>query len=47
VYDRQRGLLLFFWICEDCGTRLREAHRAEYRPRFDPRGNDPHLASAR
>ena len=43
VYDRDRGLLRFFWTCEDCEARLSEAHRAEYSPRFKPRGNDPYI----
>jgi hypothetical protein len=46
-YDPRRGLLLFFWSCERCGARLRELHREEYRPRFDPRGNERHAASIR
>jgi hypothetical protein len=46
-YDRDRGLLVFFWTCERCGTRLHEAGRAEYTPRFDPRGNDPFLSLTR
>lgn len=39
-YDRDRGVLLYFWTCERCGTRLREARREQYRPFFDPHGND-------
>jgi hypothetical protein len=46
-YDQRRGLLLFFWSCERCGTRLRELHREEYRPRFEPRGNDRHATPLR
>ena len=46
-YDPRRGLLLFFWSCERCGTRLRELHREEYRPRFEPRGNDRHASPLR
>ena len=45
-YDRHRGLLVQYWVCEKCGTRLREARREEYRPSFDPRGNDQYLAPA-
>jgi hypothetical protein len=44
VYDRVRGLLLFYWFCEDCGTRLSEAERAEYRPLFERHGNDQTVA---
>jgi hypothetical protein len=39
-YDLRRGLLVYYWRCESCGTRLEEATRLEYRPSFDPRGND-------
>jgi hypothetical protein len=46
VYDRDRGLLRFFWTCEDCGSRLSEAYRSEYRPQFNPFGNDPYIAPA-
>jgi hypothetical protein len=45
-YDRTRGLLVYFWTCERCGARLNEAGRTEYRPRFDPQGNQRFLASA-
>jgi hypothetical protein len=43
-YDRGQGLLVYFWTCEQCGTKLTEARREEYRPTFDRRGNDPYLA---
>jgi hypothetical protein len=46
TYDHQRGLLVFFWTCERCGVRLRELHREEYRPRFDPTGGDRQLGAA-
>lgn len=42
-YDQDAGVLLFFWTCERCGERLNEALREQYRPRFDPHGNDPYL----
>jgi hypothetical protein len=44
-YDRQDGLLVYYWTCERCGTRLKEARREPYRPQFDPHGNDPFLAA--
>jgi hypothetical protein len=44
AYDRQRGLLVFFYTCEGCGEQLREAHREEYQPSFDRHGNDAFLA---
>jgi hypothetical protein len=46
-YDRRRGLLVYFWTCERCGTLIRELRREDYRPRFDPRGNEPYLADSR
>ena len=45
VYDRSSGVLVYFWTCEDCGKRLGDAAREEYRPAFDPRGNQRHLAA--
>jgi hypothetical protein len=44
AYDRPSGVLVFFWTCERCGARLREARRDEYRPAYDPHGNDRFLA---
>jgi hypothetical protein len=44
-YDHGTGVLVYYWICERCGERLSEARREEYRPLFDPRGNDPYLVS--
>jgi phage terminase large subunit GpA-like protein len=40
AYDRANGLLRYYWTCEQCGTKLREARSEEYRPSFDPHGND-------
>jgi hypothetical protein len=40
VYERDHGVLRYFWTCERCGARLCEARREEYRPSFDPNGND-------
>ena len=40
TYDRKRGVLLYFWTCHRCGAGLGEAGRREYRPSFDPHGND-------
>lgn len=47
AYDQRRGLLVFYWTCEDCGARLGEAERAEYRPRFEPPASDASLGSTR
>jgi hypothetical protein len=39
AYDHSGGELVYFWTCERCGMRLREARREAYRPAFDPSGN--------
>lgn len=39
-YDRRRELLVFYWRCEHCGTRLSEAVSVSYRPNFRPRTDD-------
>jgi hypothetical protein len=38
VYDRQRGVLVYFWTCEVCGERLGEVRREIYQPQYEPRG---------
>jgi hypothetical protein len=40
AYDRRSGTLVFFWKCDRCGARLREACRQRYRPMFDRLGNE-------
>jgi hypothetical protein len=40
AYDRNSGVLVYFWTCERCGERLGEARREPYRPDYDPHGND-------
>jgi hypothetical protein len=47
TYDIRRGVLVYHWTCEGCGKRLREAGRQEYRPQFDPRGNERYLTATR
>jgi hypothetical protein len=44
-YDRHTGVLVYYWTCERCGSRLREARREPYRPAFDPRGNERFMAT--
>jgi hypothetical protein len=39
-YDRLRGELVYFWVCERCGDVLEEANRAAYRPAYDPHGHE-------
>ena len=46
AYNRRRGVLVYFWTCERCGTRLGEATRVTYRPAYDRDGNERFLASA-
>lgn len=43
-YDKRTGILVYFWACERCGETLHEAGREQYRPAFDPHGNDRFLA---
>ena len=45
VYDHSLGVLVYFWTCEGCGARLGEARREQYRPQFDPQGNDRYLSA--
>jgi hypothetical protein len=39
-YDRRSGMLVFYWTCDRCGSRLNELTRQRYRPTFDPRGSE-------
>jgi hypothetical protein len=45
TYDNRTGVLVYHWTCEGCGKRLREAGRQEYRPQFDPRGNERYMTA--
>ena len=45
-YIQATGRLRYVVICDDCGTELREVTELEYRPDFDPHGNDAHLRAA-
>jgi hypothetical protein len=47
TYDQRRGLLVYFWVCEQCGTLLKECKRQTYRPRFDPQGHERYLPVSR
>lgn len=42
-YDRARKRLVYFARCDRCGARLKDLYTVEYRPNFDPRGNDRYL----
>jgi hypothetical protein len=37
TYDRQSGILVYFWMCEVCGEHLGEVRRERYRPHYDRR----------
>ena len=39
-YDRSSAILVYFWTCEGCETRLEEVRRETYTPSFDPSGNN-------
>jgi hypothetical protein len=39
-YDRRNGVLVYDWVCEGCGQRLEEATREDYRPSYNPRGDE-------
>lgn len=46
-YDRRSGVLVYMWTCDSCGEGLKEAKRLSYRPSYDPRGHEKHLALSR
>ena len=39
-YDHDSQRLRYVVVCDTCQAELREVHAQEYRPDFDPRGND-------
>jgi hypothetical protein len=45
-YIPATGRLRYVVICDDCGSELREVTELEYRPDFDPHGNDQYLQAA-
>jgi hypothetical protein len=46
-YDPVRELLVYFWVCEECGVRLKEYKRETYKPRFDPQAHRRYLPVGR
>jgi hypothetical protein len=42
-YSRDTGRLRYVAICDDCAAELREVTTIDYRPRYDPNGNDRYL----
>lgn len=45
-YDHAQQILVYYRKCEDCGRRLGDVTRLEYRPDFNPSGNDGYLKAA-
>ena len=45
-YSQATGRLRYVVICDDCGAELREVTELDYRPDFDPHGNDEFLHAA-
>jgi hypothetical protein len=45
-YDHKQQVLVYYRECEDCGSRLGEVVRLDYRPDFKPDGNDEYLEAA-
>jgi hypothetical protein len=42
-YSPDSGQIRYVMICDECQQELAEVHRLEYRPSFDPHGNDSFL----
>lgn len=45
-YDPRSGRLRYVLVCDACHRELGEVETVEYRPAFDPHGNDPHPKAA-
>jgi hypothetical protein len=45
-YARETGSLRYVMVCDACRAELREVQVLEYRPAYDPRGNDAYLRAA-
>jgi hypothetical protein len=45
-YSQETGRLRYVVICDDCKAELREVTELDYRPEFDPNGNDEYLRAA-
>jgi len=41
-YLHDSGVLRYVVVCDDCHAEVREVQAQEYRPRFDPHGNEAH-----
>lgn len=42
-YSRDTQRLRYVMVCDTCEQELREVVTMDYRPEFDPRGNEPYL----
>lgn len=45
-YSRDTGRLRYVAICDACEAELSEVTAIEYRPQYDPNGNDRYLHPA-
>jgi hypothetical protein len=43
-YSRESSTLRYVVVCDDCQQELREVDVHEYRPQYDPAGNDPYVS---
>ncbi len=42
-YSHATQTLRYVLVCDDCHQELAQIHAEEYRPNYDPRGNDTFL----
>jgi hypothetical protein len=45
-YIRETGSLHYVMVCDACRSEIREVEVLEYRPAYDPHGNDAYLRAA-
>ena len=45
-YTPETGRLRYVMVCEACEAEVAEVHVEQYRPAFDPAGNEPYLRAA-
>ena len=45
-YCNETQRLRYVMVCDRCETELAEVHAEQYRPAFDPSGNEPYLRTA-
>ena len=44
-YIRETSSLRYVMVCDACLAELREVEVLEYRPQYNPRGNDAYLSA--